>query len=797
LLTTATVRIVGERPRVGSREGSEQVRFRHRRGRCGRLHPHVFWGNRLPGCDVANIDWLFAQLDPRSVSVAVASRKRPIALEDSLDQSDPPVRALFGHDEGGVFGAEHLSDLLWALESLAWSPELLNRVSLVLARLDTLDNPPGKFLNRPANSLRQIHLLWIPQTYATLDQRLKALDLIRKREPAPSWKLMMGILPSDHDTSSPSPNPLWRDFRVDEVEGVTWPLIARGAAAVSERLLKDVGIDLPRWLLLIHRISHLAPDREAVFTALEAVEPRMKSQDRRDAMWHALRGQLHRHRQFPDAEWALPAEEIKRLEAIYHRFAPADPLERIAWLFRPPVQLPNPPKEGWQAEEREIDQARQEAALKLYREHGIDGLLGLARVVTGGAGYVGKALCDAGVADLEPLLEVAIRSDHTQDRDVAHGLVVCLFNAGGQPWAQSLIDRARAEAWGERALLIILHALPQRRWVWDQAIAAGSDIETAFWDTTPIWWIDEGEETAYAIQKLITAGRARYALHLAGRGRQVALPSALLLEVLRQAVRQPPDAKSASNDSTMFQHYVVEILTQLDKRTDVEANDLAGLEWAYLPVLTHSRRPAKVLRKGLSEQPSLFIEMIRAAFRPSEDSGYVDDPTPENPDHARSIAHQAYKLLSEWDRLPGQRDDGSIDADAMEAWVKDARAQAHAIGRAEVADNIIGKVLSASPLGADGAWPAEPVREVLDLYRNSTMLKGFCIGKSNRRGVTTRMPRDGGQQEQDLVAQYRAWSAVVGAEHPYTSKALDRLALSYEHDAEREDEQAARLDWET
>jgi hypothetical protein len=665
----------------------------------------------------------------------------------------------------------------------------------VLARLDAIDNPPGKFLNRPANSLRQIHLPWIPQTYATLDQRLKALDLIRKREPAASWKLMMGILPSDYDSSSPSPDPLWRDFTVDEVEAVTWPLIARGATEVSERLLKDVGVDLPRWLLLIDRISHLAPDREAVFAALEAVEPRMKAKDHRAAMWDALRGQLHRHRQFPDAEWALPGEELDRLEAIYHRFEPSDPLERIAWLFGSPTQLPNPPKEGWEAEEREIDQARQEAALTVYREQGIDGVLGLARVVTGAAGYVGKALCDAGATNLEPLLEVAIRSDHARDRDVAHSLVVCLFNAGGQ-WAQALIDRARVEEWGERALLIILRALPQRRWVWDQAAAAGPDTETAFWNTSPIWRIEGGEEAAYAIQKLIAAGRAQHALHVAGRERQVALPSALLVEVLRQAARQPPDAKSPSTDRSMFQHYVVEILTQLDKRTDLEANDLAGLEWAYLPVLTHSHRPAKVLRKGLSEQPSLFIEMIRAAFRPSEDSGYVD-PTPENPDHARSVGHQAYNLLREWDRLPGQRDDGSIDAETMEAWIKEARAQAHAIGRAEIADNYIGKILSASPGGADGAWPAEPVRDVLDLYRNPTMLDGFRIGKSNRRGVTTRMPRDGGRQERDLVAQYRAWSAVVGAEHPYTAKALDLLALSYEHDAQRVDEQAARLDWET
>ncbi len=34
------------------------------------------------------------------------------AIEDSLDQNEPPICALFGADGGGVFGTEHISDLL-------------------------------------------------------------------------------------------------------------------------------------------------------------------------------------------------------------------------------------------------------------------------------------------------------------------------------------------------------------------------------------------------------------------------------------------------------------------------------------------------------------------------------------------------------------------------------------------------------------------------------------------------------------------------------------------------------------
>ncbi|MFZ2990030.1 MAG: XRE family transcriptional regulator, partial [Ideonella sp.] len=133
------------------------------------------------------------------------------AVEDSLDQASPPIGALFGSDEGGLNGAEYLSDLMWALESLAWWSKWMPPVTLLLARLDAIDVKPRRYVNGPARSLRGIHLLWHPQTFATLDERLRALDLIRRREPHAAWKLMLGILPRGHDSSIPSSWPLWRD----------------------------------------------------------------------------------------------------------------------------------------------------------------------------------------------------------------------------------------------------------------------------------------------------------------------------------------------------------------------------------------------------------------------------------------------------------------------------------------------------------------------------------------------------------------------------------------------------------
>jgi transcriptional regulator with XRE-family HTH domain len=719
------------------------------------------------------------------------------AIEDSLDQSDPPIRVLFGTDEGGMFGTEHLSDLLWALDSLAWSPELLPRVSLVLARLDAIDNPPGRYLNRPGNSLRQIHLLWQPQTFAPLDQRLRTLDLIRKVESDAAWKLMLGVLPRGHDSSHPSATPRWRDFTADKPEVVTWALIGRGAAAVSERLLADAGTNVPRWLTLLDRLRDIAPNRDPAIDCLEKVEPQIKDEADRASLRTGLRKLLHHHRQFPDVEWSLPAPELGRLEAIYERLAPADAVERVAWLFDQAPGLPNPSHEGWQAEERQVNETRRQAARDVYAARGVAGILGLAGLVST-AGYIGKALFEAGLDDagLDALLEASLRSDNPRERDVGHGLIVTVFRERKEPWARQLIAKAREQDWGDIALLAILRALPQQRWTWDQAVEAGQRIDEAYWRSAPVLWVDgDAEEIAYAARKLIAVGRARHAVHLAGREREKRLPSALLVEALTEAVRQSFESDGDTNEPTMFQHHVAELLQQLDERTDVSNETLVTLEWAYLPLLQYSPRPAKVLLKALAEQPALFIQMLSAVFKPSEESGVVE-PEPTDPERASAVANQAFRLLELWDRLPGTRDDGTIEANALEAWIKEARSLAKAAGREDVADSRIGTVLSASPMGADGFWPAEAVREVIDLFRSRRMIDGFWMGRRNRRGVTTRMPRDGGQLERKEAAKYRRFAEALAYEHPQTAKALNTLADSYENEARHHDDDAQRLDWE-
>jgi hypothetical protein len=343
--------------------------------------------------------------------------------------------------------------------------------------------------------------------------------------------------------------------------------------------------------------------------------------------------------------------------------------------------------------------------------------------------------------------------------------------------------------------MTILGAMPRRLWTWEQARALGAPLEDEYWRRLPARWLDGGDtDLEFAVRRLVSVGRARHALSLAGRDRRKALTSATLIDVLEQASRPPSNATADTDGPVMFRRYVADLLTRLDGRPDVSEDAILALEWAYLPLLEWSERPAKVLKKRLATEPALFVELLRAVYRASADSDVIEEP-PDDVARASAIARQGYRLLRCWDQIPGARDDGSIDGDALATWIKDVRVSARAIGRAEVADYEIGGILSASPNGADGHWPAEAVRKEIDRARSDDLERGFVTQRLNRRGVTQRRVGDGGRQERDLAATYRAWASAIAFDFARTSRALSRLADAYDEQARRADERAERLDW--
>ncbi len=146
-------------------------------------------------------------------------------------------------------------------------------------------------------------------------------------------------------------------------------------------------------------------------------------------------------------------------------------------------------------------------------------------------------------------------------------------------------------------------------------------------------------------------------------------------------------------------------------------------------------------------------------------------------------------------RVPGSDESGAIDSAMLESWVNEARRLCAEAGQLEIGDHRIGQILSAARRFPGEAWPPEAVRDVIERCRSRELERGFEIGLYNRRGVTVRLPTDGGEQERALTAQYRADALACAFTWERTKAVLERIAGSYERDAAREDEGAEQRDW--
>lgn len=154
---------------------------------------------------------LWKSLDRELPLIAEASPASFVArLEQLLKIDNSAVQQLFEEEKGFLHSNSYHTGLLWALEDLAWMPEYLTRVSLLLAKLAEND-PGGTLANRPINSLREIFKSWFPQTLGPLENRLEALKVMSHSHKIIGQKIVKSLLPSgNRGTASPTHRMRWR-----------------------------------------------------------------------------------------------------------------------------------------------------------------------------------------------------------------------------------------------------------------------------------------------------------------------------------------------------------------------------------------------------------------------------------------------------------------------------------------------------------------------------------------------------------------------------------------------------------
>jgi transcriptional regulator with XRE-family HTH domain len=717
------------------------------------------------------------------------------ALDAGLEGDSPPVMALFRSDAGLMYPQEYLSNLLWALEMLARSPDYLMRSALLLARLSEID-PGGAQANRPFRSLRQIFWIWGPQTYADTAQRLKVVDRIVRQYPAVGWKLLLALAPRPYDTSDLSAQPAWRDFAPDELEPITPHSVGEVAAAIGKRLLDQVGDSAERWQALLDLWGHF--DRKWRIAAVKQLEDfgrRLNDAAEIEAMRDKLRGLLHNHRGFRGAPWAMGEKDLKPLDKVFDILQPRGIEDQVRWLFLSGANRLRP-NIDWRTEQAETRNQQTAAAEALLAASSPDQLFAFASTITWHHA-LGAAIARTSVKiDVKhDFMKRGLLADKSADVDVGLGILYELKSQAGEnseAWVRELWHQAIKDAWGEQAELHIVHCLSPEATTWADIEARSAGLADTYWRTLDIFSVPNTADLDYVVEHLLAVGRSRDVLGWLSQNIKRNPEGKLVVRVLHEAAQS--DLSQNGNDTVMLGHFVGILLNYLETDPEVSEQQIVGLEWIYFQALRHSQRPPRTLHRALAQDPKFFVHLLKLLFLPAEDSGIID-PEPENLESIRELAHQAYDVLHSWTHVPGADDQGVIDSAALENWVKVARKLLAESGRSEIGDSQIGKILASAKGNFNEHWPPEPVCDVIEITRSRALEEGFEVGVYNQRGVTVRALHDGGEQERALAEHYRRHAEALRFDWPRISACLDRIATTYQADATQEDRDAERRDW--
>ena len=455
----------------------------------------------------------------------------------------------------------------------------------------------------------------------------------------------------------------------------------------------------------------------------------LRQHDGVHSLWTKLRGVLHHHRSYPEAAWAIGARELAALEAVYRGLTPADPVAAHARLFDNWPDLPEgKPQEYEEAIER-IAEARRNAVRAAYESGGVSTILDIAEAAE--EPYEVGAAVALGI-DPELAFDLAMKHLGSTDpklRSMAYGGLRALFMQSGWKTLDEAITKAKASESTPQMLADIYLVAPAVRETWNRLDDESEKVRTAYWKS--IRWASTSEWDAgdldSAVQQLLSVRRSVDAVNWLSLQ---PIPHEIVIQLL-EAV--PSDVAASPDQASSVDAYrIADLFEKLDRSDDVPDDIIASLEIPYLELLQHDR-PQLALHRVVVKEPSLFADVITWAFRRADGEAEesVDDQVLER------RAPIAFSVLWKLRLLPGLIEDGSVDAEALSTWVNEAQRMCRERDREDIGDQQIGQMLANAPVGEDGIWPCEPVRDLLDDLASLHIGIGFTTGKkkSSRRDI--------------------------------------------------------------
>ena len=668
------------------------------------------------------------------------------SIRNDLASRDPKVISLMRPVQTGPLQDCPRAELLWALETTAWSAEHLIRTVDILASLASIPIKDN-WSNTPLRSIKGIFCHWLPQTGENIEGRVKALSRIDRRHPVIGWQVCIDQMRNSH-TSDYNHRPRWRNWSTGH---------GNGASPNESIRIRRHALDLT--------LARSRFTREMLCDLLNANNSISFPNEHEERLWALIDTWASTASQ-ADIAWlrdrvreTTALSDNSRAERTYALLRPTSTALEHAWLFE---SHDEPHYSGDELKSIKNGEALEDRSERVKREqtstlesiesrNGIEGIFDLARHAAAPE-VVGMRLVEL----LRSRHEVDSRTreiilDSNLDDPSIQSMIFGILHSLDPQELSSALEHVTNSSNLDRSVQILTLA-PFRSSTWMLAGRNGEASAGAYWKR-----VNPGprrlteSDTNHAVTRLIHANRPTVAYRVSWLNLRK-LDSRLLLELL----------KSIANTSDPVIHLdsyrATEIFNLLYNKPGVPPEELSKLELWYIDILDSIPE----LEKTISQHPELFCEAVKLAH--SDDN--------------RSRA--ARTLLGKISTIPGSSADSEERATKLSSWISEVR-RACPIELQQLCDYHIGELLSNSPPGDDEITPCEWIREVLDSSSTQSMEAGFVDSTYNSRGFHS--SSESGYEERTLAEKYLRWAKSVEYTSPRTAEIFRKLSKSYTQEA--------------
>lgn len=666
-------------------------------------------------------------------------------IENDLKKEDSLMMKLFiPIKKKGFFGVEweaNYSNILFALEMIAWMPEYMMRVCRILAQLSPIVNE-SNYVNKPINSFLEIFRVWYPMTTVGTSERCKALRTLYRHYPdvtidlcfkiAENWRHQYGNLPTRVSR--------WRLKEINLNIAVTYKEVFQELQTVCDIIVNHDALSTEQALKVLSMALDIRLTKELRVGLRNYLVKRRDILKSQQSFYQELKGKINRFRSIPNARRQIPNEELVEFENLLECITPENLLDRLKHLFDGNIhEMPEIRTiEDNDLRIKAIRELRKGAAAQILSTVGINEVLKYAERLEHPEYLMQGVGCCESARDV---FDDVYRYVRVNDGKPTY--IQTFFNS------YAFVDRENflqcVKVWHDDsfAWYPISGICPDDD-LWGLVDSFNDQQQLEYWRHAYAGNLPP-ERIEYLLDNYQKAGNADQIIsiinHIVHNEGHYQLSHDLIVNRMHFALSRVNSEVLHSRD-----YEIDHILKWIEKHPDTTDADIMKLEVPYIIVYDEGIKEWRAYHI-IVNSPQYMFELLDNAFY-SENPDIKEKEIQFRRDHPKQAGMSEFcgRFLLNISTTPCTEEDGTIDEERLKGYITQFQEKAEAKGKLGMANHLIGQLLGNCP-GCIKGEPPVAICEIIEELNNVEVNISFHSKIYNRLGSTVRGPFDGGEIE--------------------------------------------------